>query len=432
MRSQRFAILLSLFVLLSFSIVQAQEDAPAGQPYGTAVLEGFAVMPADTFADGPASGAAIDPAGNNNGRTVPFESQPVQGFSTVIAGDNGNWLALSDNGYGGKGNSADYLLRWHEVAVDFEAGTVEPVGFTQLADPDHLIPFPIVNEDTEERFLTGADFDVESFRRLPDGTFFVGEEFGPYLLHFSADGVLLNEPIATPYPTEYEAFTKGLEFIQSPQNPAFVDLADDAARIEAANLPGSKGFEGMALNTSGTLLYPMLEGAIVGDEVPTRLLIQEFDPATLEYTGNYYFYNMNTASNAIGELTAINDTQFIVIERDNGQGNDAAFKRIYLIDTANVGEDGHTLTKTLVADLLAIYDVNGLTTAEDGVVGFGPVFKFPFQTIESVWPVDADTLLIVDDNNYPFSSGRRPGLEADDTEFIQIGLPVALDLATAE
>jgi len=32
--------------------------------------------------------------------------------------------------------------------------------------------------------LTGFDLDVESFVIAKDGTFWVGEEFGPYLLHF--------------------------------------------------------------------------------------------------------------------------------------------------------------------------------------------------------------------------------------------------------
>ncbi|MBC8098142.1 MAG: hypothetical protein H7Y11_01750, partial [Armatimonadetes bacterium] len=71
--------------------------------------------------------------------------------------------------------------------------------------------------------------------------------------------------------------------------------------------------------------------------------------------------------------------------------------------------------------------VNGLTTAEAGVVGFGPIFKFPFVTIESVLPLDADTLLVVNDNNFPFSSGRRPGVAADNTEFILLGLPEGLN-----
>jgi hypothetical protein len=36
---------------------------------------------------------------------------------------------------------------------------------------------------------------------------------------------------------------------------------------------------------------------------------------------------------------------------------------------------------------------------------------------------------VTNDNNYPFSSGRRPGRAPDDNEFILIDLPITLDLA---
>lgn len=45
------------------------------------------------------------------------------------------------------------------------------------------------------------------------------------------------------------------------------------------------------------------------------------------------------------------DGQFLVLERDNQGGPDAAIKRIYQINTNGVA-DGSTLTKTLVRDLM--------------------------------------------------------------------------------
>ena len=33
---------------------------------------------------------------------------------------------------------------------------------------------------------------------MPDGTIWVGEEFGPFLLHVSADGKVLSAPVPTP------------------------------------------------------------------------------------------------------------------------------------------------------------------------------------------------------------------------------------------
>ncbi len=70
------------------------------------------------------------------------------------------------------------------------------------------------------------------------------------------------------------------------------------------------------------------------------------------------------------------------------------------------------------------------------VGGDGDFFRFPFNTIESVHPVDASTLIVADDNNFPFSNGRsransvdRTGpLAPDDNEFILIRLGTPLDV----
>ncbi len=408
-----------LLLLLAFlPLVQAQEEPP----YVT--LQGFAVLPADTFAPGPPSGFAIDAANN---RTPPFASQPVQGISAILPKWNGNYLAMSDNGFGSKNNSPDYRLRWYEVDPDFATQTVSVVGYTELHDPNGLIPFPIVNGNLD-RVLTGADFDPESFRQAPDGTFWFGEEFGPFLLHTDGAGNLLEPPIPTPYPDALAPFTRGQPYIRSPENPVFANLPDRDARVAAANLPTSRGFEGMALNTSGDKLYLLLEGALLDDPIQTRLLLLEFDLETQSYTDNFWFYPVSVAGHAIGDLTAINDHELLVIERDSQQGESAAFKRIYKIDLRDGASDG-TLQKELVADLLFINDVDGITAPEPGVVGFGALFSFPFVTIEAVYPVDADTLLVTNDNNYPFSAGRRPGIAPDDNEFILIDLPISLDLA---
>jgi glycerophosphoryl diester phosphodiesterase len=46
--------------------------------------------------------------------------------------------------------------------------------------------------------LTGADFDIESMQRDRDGTLWFGDEFGPFLLHTSANGRLLHAPYPVP------------------------------------------------------------------------------------------------------------------------------------------------------------------------------------------------------------------------------------------
>ncbi|MFW1841160.1 esterase-like activity of phytase family protein, partial [Acinetobacter gyllenbergii] len=80
------------------------------------------------------------------------------------------------------------------------SGQVSVKSFIQLLDPNKLVPFEILNGNTPERLLTGADFDHESMQRAPDGTYWIGDEFGPFLFNFSAECVLLDAPIALPNP----------------------------------------------------------------------------------------------------------------------------------------------------------------------------------------------------------------------------------------
>jgi glycerophosphoryl diester phosphodiesterase len=187
-------------------------------------LVGFASLPADTFSDGPASGKDI----SGNGRTGPFPGQPVQGFSGVQFANSNTLYFLSDNGYGSKDNSADYLLRIYRADPNFKGiengdGSVKILDFIQLSDPNNKIPFSIVNEETTDRLLTGADFDVESIVLDKDGSIWIGEEFGPYLLHFDASGKLLDAPIATPNLSKEDTVIGGTE-VRSPQNPTLVEF----------------------------------------------------------------------------------------------------------------------------------------------------------------------------------------------------------------
>ena len=761
-------------------------------------LTGFASLPADTFADGSPAGAdngSGEPI-DANGRTGPFDGQPVQGFSGVQFAPDGNgafWF-LSDNGFGAKENSTDYLLRLYQVEPNFAGaengdGNVEIQGFVQLADPDNFIPSNIVNEDSEDRLLTGGDFDIESFVIDNNGDIWVGDEFGPYLLHFDSTGKLLEAPIPTPNVTDslntlngqeplvighrgasgilpehtleaYQvAIAQGADFIEpdlvitkdgvliarhepllddttnvaevfgedrkstkildgvettgyfaedftlaeikqlravqsrdfrsqdfngafeiptfqevielvqeveaqtgkqigiypETKHPTFFDLQDlsleeplietlqetgftdpnrifiqsfefqnlielqgmldaeglgdiplvqlygdttegaspddgfsvpydirynleqgndlaaiygqdfldavenglsenttyrdlDNAEIlqiisdkyaEGAgpwknnfllresldepvdsngdgvaeittqltgevtsfikdahaaglqvhpytlrdeerfltlkadgtpqtpeeefqqmielgidgfftdfpgtgaaivnsltgdfvrspqnpnlgdgipNLSRSRGFEGMAFSVDRTKLYPLLEGVVEGDP-DDALRIYEFDVTQGEYTGLVGFYQTEIDGNPIGDFTPINNTEFLVIERDNNQGEEAEFKKIFKIDISNIDADGY-VEKELVVDLLDIQDPNDLNG--DG----STTFDFPFVTIEDVLVIDENTILVANDNNYPFSQGREGDIDNNEIILLELEQPLNLD-----
>jgi hypothetical protein len=392
--------------LLVFLAALALGDSARAQ-----TLERFAVLPADSFAPGPTSGQLIPPP-PPNGRFPPFvDKQPIQGFSSVLGASRGDLLAMPDNGFGAKENSPDYLLRVYRLSPDFRSrhggsGEIDVKAYITLRDPYRRINFPIVADGDyypgssipvdprirRNRWLTGGDFDIESVREDHDGTLWFGDEFGPFLIHTDATGRVLEAP----YP---------LPGVKSPQNP-FLGAG-------TFNLPRSKGFEGMAVSPDGRVLYPMLEGALTTDADQRRLIINEFDIQRRRYTGRQWFYRLDNAAFAIGDLTTVDKGLFLVIERDNNQGAAAAFKKIFVVDVRQTDSSGY-LKKFEVADLLQIddpFDVSGL----------GPHFRFPFQTIESVMPLGSRRLLVLNDNNYPFSSARVPG-EPDPNAAIVIRL----------
>jgi hypothetical protein len=449
---------------------------PAGAQHARLVAR--SVLPAATFRAGsPPSGGFLSAAERQtaaaNGIRGPADgpyliAQPVQGFSSMVPADAGTWWALADNGYAWRGNSADFQLVLYRI--DPRWGTPEGPRVLEtvvLRDPDRRIPWtiacdqtrgarlpdfafnvlppppPACGDDPAARILTGFDLDPESFVRLPDGTFWVGEEFGPFLVHVAADGRVLEPPVGVPG-------------VRSPQSP-LLEISD-RARAEAPTLAASRGFEGVAISPDGARLYALLEGAVTGDD-PQDLRICVFDVASRAFAGSYLTLRLEMPSQqvnlsslvdaagapiypgavappagpvSIGELKAVNDRQLLVIERDN-HGDDLRaprFKKVFLLDLPQAPEPGASVGKTLLLDLLAIPDPSGIG-------GDGDFFGLPFYTIESVHMVDAHTLLVASDNNFPFSNGRsrsrsadRSGpLAADDTELIlvELGTPLAAD-----
>ena len=365
-------------------------------------LEKRATLSADYIAPGPPSGARVTPA---NGRTGPFPGQVIPGFSGMIDNDDGTFWAMPDNGFGTKANSADFRLRLYLIEPDWEdanggEGEIKIKSFISLRDPDHKIKWPLVNGDTRRRLLTGADFDIESVVRGKNGTFWIGDEFGPFLLRVSATGKVLSAPV--PFPDG-----------KSPDHPTLGD--------ETPNLPRSRGFEALASSPDGRRLYPIVEGALVDDPVKRRRWIYEFDTAGNRYTGRTWAYQTDQEADVVGDTFMIKKNKLLVLERDDLDGPRAVIKRIYRIDLRD-RERGGFVKKSLVVDLLKIANPDGIgVEASPGAYGVGPQFSFPFQSVETLVPLGPNKLLIASDNNYPGNAARYSGTP-DDTEMIILDL----------
>ncbi|GLY92839.1 esterase-like activity of phytase family protein [Actinoplanes sp. NBRC 103695] len=370
-------------------------------------LTGRAILSATAWQPGPVSGTLLPPA-TVNGITPPFPGQPIPGFSAIIprtADDHSGkrLLAMPDNGFGTKDNSADFLLRAYDITPDHRRHTIAVNGYLSLRDPDRKVPFPIVNQNTADRLLTGADFDLESLQRDARGDLWFGEEFGPFLLRTDATGKVLQAPIPLPDGTK------------SPQSPFL-------APGEAATLPASKGFEAMAVSRNGWTLYPILEGARVADPDQRRRVVYEFDVRAGRYTGRTWSFANENASLAVGDAAVLDGRRILLIERDGGMGPAARVKRLIETDLDKVGTDGY-LPREQVVDLMRVADPRGLSLpARPGEYGVGPLFSFPLQSVETVLPLRGEKVLVANDNNFPGNDGRIPG-RPDDTEIITIDVP---------
>lgn len=377
-------------------------------------LIAFAKLPVATYAAGPDSGKAVSGA---NGIYPPFKGQPVQGFSAALKNDDDSYMAMADNGFGTQDNSADFLLRIYKIKADFRTktkgtGQVTVQSFIQLRDPNKRISFEIVNGNTADRLLTGADFDPESMQRAADGTYWIGDEFGPYLLHFSAQGILLDAPIPLPNPLNS---TQELRSPQNQFNKANINYVEPLVQR-------SGGFEGMAISPDGKYLYPLLEKPLVNDATG-QLLISQFDLQKKAYTGQYYWFALNSKATNIGDFQLFNDKEGIIIERDASQNNLGGYKKLIRV---KFNEPKQAVAREDLVDLIKISNPNALFgTVREGDIGTGSVFAFPFETIEDVIIENGTTLTVLNDNNFPGSSGRN-AKQADDNEIIQIRLPKAL------
>jgi hypothetical protein len=163
------------------------------------------------------------------------------------------------------------------------------------------------------------------------------------------------------------------------------------------------------------------------------LRILEFDVQQAQYTGRVLRYALEQAGNNIGDFNMIDKDTALVIERDNGEGDPALacngparpdcfnipakFKRIYKIDLGNPDAQGF-VRKVGYIDLLDIADPNKRAR----VGGRDGRFTFPHWCIEGLDIVDADHIVVLNDNNLTVSQAREFG-KNEANEMIMLRVP---------
>ena len=217
---------------------------------------------------------------------------------------------------------------------------------------------------------------------MPDESFWIGDEIGPWLLHFSIDGELLAPPVELP------------DNVRSADHPLAIAHAD------IPRLPHSRGLEAMDLAGDNKTLVSILEGTVGGD-APRTLRVQRYDTSAGKWLPGTLIYELRPrhqsrsptcrSSKAIASWSSSATTSRVTPRAPSA----------CIPSTSTARCPASRLQKKLVIDLLSIGNARGLALTTPGAP-----FRFPYLTTESIQVLDRKHVVIVNDNNYPATGGR--------------------------
>ena len=238
-----------------------------------------------------------------------------------------HWWGLSDRGPGGGTVNYETRVQRFKLDIDEATGAISDFKILQTVifrdesgNPlDGIAPNP-TNE-------LGNSFDPEGFVVHPkSGHFLVSDEYGPSLYEFNRDGIRVR------------VFTTPATLI--PRNAA-TDTPNYAG--DTGNTAGkrtNRGFEGLAISPDGAYAYAMLQSAMLDEGGSSGVCnrIVKFDTETGTAVAQYaYQMEGSSQGRGISALLAVNDHEFLVLERNNrGIGVGAAIsppnKKVFRID----------------------------------------------------------------------------------------------------
>ncbi|KAH9826747.1 outer membrane autotransporter [Teratosphaeria destructans] len=337
----------------------------------------------------------------------------IGGIGSSIAIDRTTWgkvgnqykgllWALPDRGWNTQG-TLNFQNRVHKIEITFtpnESATVTDPSPANLqlqyldtilfTDPNFqptsgldanvrgpYLTFPNIPFDLPSVHYTGDGFggsgtgghrvavDSEGLFLAHDGTFWVSDEYGPYLYHFDAVGHMIGAirpPNAfIPLRNSSESFSADSPPIY---DPALVPIPTD----NPTGRDDNQGFEGLTTNPAGTRLYALMQSALNQEgglknknSRNARFVIYDITQPQPTIIGEYVVPESHvTPSDSTSkvahqsEIHYISDTQFLILARDSNAGRgQSSTQSIYrdvdifdISDATNVADVDHYNTYT--------------------------------------------------------------------------------------
>jgi hypothetical protein len=244
-----------------------------------------------------------------------------------------------------------------------------------------------VNLDGEPLVFDPEGLDPEGLVALADGTFWVADEYGPYLQHHDAEGLRLRR----------------------------VGPGDGVPRVFAARRP-NRGMEGLGLLPDGRTLVGIMQSSLdnPGPEVrraSTVVRILLLDTASGE--SRQFLYLQDAPAMSCSAVCARSDDDLLVIEHDalvpGAAEEPARLKRVFHVDlrgATDVGDpedgprgrllDGRTLEQCSEAELRAA----GVRPTRKRLLVDLLALGYPHDKPEGLVLLDPRTLAVVNDDDF--------------------------------
>ncbi len=299
------------------------------------------------------AGALAQPSSPTTGATTLFRTDlpplAVLGGASLSAGAYGSSLypkpGTSDEFYGltDRGPNVDSPVAGQKIEplpsyqpqiglfrlVDGTATLLQVIGlqgpdgspYNGQVNPEASTKETIVDLDGNRLADSPLGYDSEGLVAMPDGTFYVSDEYGPYITHFDATGRQLDR--LSPF--------------------------DGSLPRELAMRDPNKGMEGLTVTPDGTTLVGVMQSALITPDLSAKpknvvpLRIVTIDLATKATHEYLYLRHLDSAETNVSEITALGNTTFLVDERDGSTGPDT-FKKLYKIDLAGATDVGPAST----------------------------------------------------------------------------------------